>query len=313
MMFSIIEHIEYLMMNHDCVVVPNWGAFIANYSAARYDEGRFVMERPRRTIGFNASVTHNDGLLAQSLVRREDMNYDEAMAFIADSVTTFRQQLAMGGEVSMGRLGYFRRSGGKYLEFVPFYHANAIDLFFGLEDLAIKPVAVLERELAEREAAEAAALVEQAEPAAIVPESRNLFSRKATQIAASVAVLIGLGVALTTPVIVDRNHHDTASMAPAVTAPKAQKIVAPAAPAKPTITSVGNTSGQYRMVIATVRNKAELNAFKRSYPDLVPYMKTLKYKKFTCVYVASSDDFDTLLGLVDQLPEPLRNVWIYNG
>lgn len=307
-MFSIIEHIEYLMMSHDCVAVPNWGAFIANYSTARYDEGRHIMQRPRRTIGFNASVSHNDGLLAQSLMRREGMSYVQAMAFIMDSVTTWRQQLAMGGEVSMGRLGYLRRSSGKYLEFVPFCPVHAIDQFFGLENLAIKPVAVLEREQAEREAA--AALAEQAKREAIVPAGRHLFSRKAGQIAASIAVLIGLSIALTTPVIVDHNQHNTASMAPAVTAPKAQQI-APAAAPKPTIASVGNTSGQYRMVIATVRNQAEMHKFKRSYPELVPYMKTLKHNKFTCIYVASSDDFDTLMGLVDQLPEPLRHVWIY--
>ena len=71
MMFSIIEHIEYLITCHDCVVVPGWGAFIANYDASTYDATKNVMARPRRSIGFNASVSHNDGLLAQSLMRRE--------------------------------------------------------------------------------------------------------------------------------------------------------------------------------------------------------------------------------------------------
>lgn len=65
-MFSIIEHIEYLMTRHDCVTVPGWGAFIANYSIAEYDAVHEVFTRPCRTIGFNASVSHNDGLLVQS-------------------------------------------------------------------------------------------------------------------------------------------------------------------------------------------------------------------------------------------------------
>ena len=73
------------MTRHDCVVIPGWGAFIANCSPARYDADREVMERPHRSIGFNASVSHNDGLLAQSLLRREGMDYDEAMRFIADT------------------------------------------------------------------------------------------------------------------------------------------------------------------------------------------------------------------------------------
>ena len=314
-MISIIEHIEYLLTRHDCVVVPGWGAFVANYSAARYDEDQEVMARPLRVVGFNASVTHSDGLLAQSLVRREGMTFDQAMRFIADSVTTFRQQLAMDSEVSMGRLGYFRRNEGRYIEFVPFAHDNASDLYYGLADLNIKTVTVLEREIAQQEAALEA-------PAAVVPVQRNLFSRKSVQIAASVAALIGLGVVLTTPIIVDRNH-DMAAMAPEVSAPQSQPLGVTVqqgvvnqgfemVDANPSIAAVGNTAGKYYMVIATLRNQQELDAFKGKYAALVPYMKLLDYKGLMCVYVARSDDYSQLMGLRDQLPEPLRDIWIYN-
>lgn len=312
-MFSVIEHIEYLVTLHDCVVVPGWGAFIANYSASSYDAEAGMMSRPRRSIGFNASVSHNDGLLAQSLVRREGINYNEAMKFIADSVTTFRQQLAMDCEVSMGRLGYFRRNEGRFIEFVPFYHSDGTDQFFGLNDMEIKDVTTLEQDVA---------LADET-AAAIVPKERNLFLRKATRIAASVAVLIGLGVVLTTPMIVNRDHQNLASMAPAVSAPKAQQLNVTVeqgvssqsistVKTQPRIASVGNESGRYYMVIATLRNQQELDAFKNSNPSLVPYMKVLKYKKFMCVYVARSDDSNTLMGLRDELPEHLRDIWIYS-
>lgn len=313
MMFSIIEHIEYLITRHDCVVVPGWGAFIANYNASSYDAEAGVMLRPRRSIGFNASVSHNDGLLAQSLVRREGLDYNEAMKFIADSVTTFRQQLAMDCEVSMGRLGYFRRNEGRFIEFVPFYHANGTDQFYGLDDMEIKDVATLERDaaLADETATE------------IVPKDRNLFIRKASRIAASVVVLIGLGVVLSTPMIVDRSHHDMASMAPTVSAPQTQQIDVTVeqdvsaqgitqVATQPRIASVGNEEGHYYMVIATLRNQQELEAFKKTNPSLVPYMKILKYKGFMCVYIARSDDYNTLMGLRDELPERLRDIWIYS-
>ncbi len=314
-MFSIIEHIEYLVTRYDCVVVPGWGAFIANYSTARYDEGNAQMVRPQRAIGFNASVNHNDGLLAQSICRREGLTFDESMRFIADSVTTFRQQLAMDSEVSMGRLGYFRRNQGQFIEFVPFANANACDQYYGLDDLSIKMVDALEQERAEREASE---------QQAIIPKERNLFSRKATQIAASVAVLIGLSVVLTTPIIVDRTHHDMAGMAPTVTAPQSQRLdgmtvqqgvqaqaITPVEEYQG-IARMGNTAGKYYMVIATLRNQAELEAFKKRHPVLVPHMKMLDYKGMMCVYVARSDDYSQLMSLRSELPEQLRDVWIYN-
>lgn len=311
MMFSIIEHIEYLMMRHDCVAIPGWGAFIANYNTSRFDGSREVMKRPRRGIGFNASADHNDGLLVQSLMRREGLDYDEAMRFIANSVTSFRQQLSKGAEVSMGHLGFFKRNEGQHIEFVPYEGDETYDCFYGFSDFDIKTVDALEQDRTEQEA-----------PTTIVPEERNLFSRKAVRIAASVAVLIGLGVVLTTPIIVDRSHN-MAGMTPEVKAPQAQQldvtvqqgVVAQpieVVESHPALAAVGNTAGKYYMVIATLRNQQELDAFKTKYASLVPYMKMLDYKGMTCVYVARSNDVNTLMGLRSELPERLRDVWIYN-
>lgn len=312
MMFSIIEHIEYLMMCHDCVVIPGWGAFIANYSIADYDSEQQLIECPRRLIGFNANACHNDGLLAQSLMRREGIAYDEAMRFINDSVTTFNQQLALDCEVSMGRLGYFKRNDNQLIEFVPFLGDNTCDQFYGLTGLGIKTVSTLEQELSEPITT----------PAALTAERRNLFTRKAAQIAASVAVLIGLGVLFSTPIIVDRSH-DMASIAPEITAPQPQQLGMTvqhgAVPqsvemveSNPALAAVGNSTGKYYMVIATLRNQHELDAFKAKYPTLVPYMKMLDYKGYTCVYVARSDNYNALMDLRGELPERLRDVWIYN-
>ena len=112
-------------------------------------------------------------------------------------------------------------------------------------------------------------------------------------------------------------------MAPEVTAPQAQQLgvtvqqgVTPQAievvESNPTIAAVGNTTGKYYMVIATLRNQHELDAFKNKYASLVPYMKMLDYKGMMCVYVARSDDYSQLMSLRGQLPEKLRDVWIYN-
>ncbi len=311
-MFSIIEHIEYLMARHDCVVVPGWGAFIAHYNPSRYDAEREVLEHPRRAVGFNADVSHNDGLLVQSLMRREGMSFDEATRFIADSVATYRQQLSADSEVSMGRLGYFRRNDGRYIEFVPFVHEHSNDGYFGLADVDIQSVAALEQRDAE-----------ESRRASVVVEGRNLFSRRAMRIAASVVVLIGLGIALTTPIIVHRDGQEMASMTPTVTAPQSQQLgmtvqqgVVPQAVepvvAESSFGGVGSTSGKYYMVISTLCNQAELDAFKAKYPQLVPYMKILNYRGMMCVYVARSDDYGQLMGLRSQLPEALRDVWIYS-
>ena len=303
-MFSITEHIEFLMTRHDCVAIPGWGAFIANYSPARYDEDKAMMQRPCRTIGFNASATHNDGLLAQSLMRREGLTYDEAMRFIADSVTTYRRQLAKDCEVSMGRLGYFRRVEGRYTEFVPSHRTDNVDQYYGLGDLPIKTIAALEQEQT----------IQQDSRSAIVPQGRNLFARKAAQIAASVAVLIGLTVVFSTPITVDRGNQQLASMGPTVTAPQpqrldvsveptvaAQPVTAVEQPQEPTIASVGNESGHYYMVIATVRNQQELEKFKNKANSKEKLIMGIPVTEFT------EAQLKPIVGVVNKVRKQLEN------
>ena len=311
MMFSIIEHIEYLITCHDCVAVPGWGAFIANNNPAHYYQEELSMRRPLRSVGFNSSLTHNDGLLVNSVMRREGMSYEEAMRTIEEAVVSFRQQLAKGAEVSMGRLGYFSRT-RKSGEFVPFANDNSCDIYFGLADLKIQTVECLEQD------------AEVNKPTGNVLNGRNIFTRKATRIAASIAVLIGLSIMLSTPVLTNREGHDYASIAPEITAPQSQQLsditvqdgVASQeiemVESNTTFHGIGNQSGKYYMVIATLRNQHEIDAFKKKYSDLVPYMKMLSHNGLTCVYIARSDDYNALMGLRNKLPERLRDIWIYS-
>ena len=293
------------------MVVPGWGAFIANSSPAHYSSEISSIQRPQRSVGFNSSLSHNDGLLVNSIMRREGMSYDEAMRAIEEAVVSFRHQLAKGAEVSMGKFGYFSRS-GKSGEFVPFANDNSCDAFFGLADLKIQTVDSLEQD------------AENSEAAGHVLNSRNIFTRKAARIAASIAVLIGLSIMLSTPIITHRDGHDYASMAPKITAPQPQQLSNTTVQdgvasegierveSNSTLYGVGNQSGKYYMVIATLRNQHEIDAFKKKYSDLVPYMRMLSHNGLTHVYVARSDDYNTFMNLRCKLPERLRDIWIYS-
>ena len=74
-MIELSRHIESLMLNHDCVIVPGLGGFITQYMHARYiaEEGLFLP--PYRSVGFNQQLTFNDGLLVQSYMQAYDTSY----------------------------------------------------------------------------------------------------------------------------------------------------------------------------------------------------------------------------------------------
>ena len=103
-MISVLDHIEYLSYKHDCVIVPGFGAFISQYSSTN-ENG--IISSLNRNITFNASIDYNDGLLINSLMRRERISSEFAKNLIAEYVCCIRTQLKHEGEIPLGRLGYF--------------------------------------------------------------------------------------------------------------------------------------------------------------------------------------------------------------
>lgn len=316
-MYTIIEHIEYLLTSHDCVVIPGWGALVAQYTDSHYNSTRGLIERPRRELGFNASVDHNDGLLAQSLVRREGITYDAAIRFISQSVSAFRQQLSLGNEVSLGRLGYFHSRDGHRIEFTPFNHVQSNDSYYGLRNVSFRPLAD-ETARAEAQVAAAAAF---AQPTT----SRSIAWRRPLQAAASIVLLLCLTVLLTTPVIINRNHHqDYASLnLPSVTKPQQQVIdmatsqpnrprtEATHEPAKQVSKLLLDEGGKSLLVVASFNTAKQAEGYKELHPDLAEQMQVARVNaRLYHVYVARSYDQSHLYSLRTKLPKGYEQSWV---
>lgn len=105
-MKNISLHIEYLLTCHDCVVVPGWGALVVQHTPAVIDADNGILP-PRRWISFNSQLTHNDGLLAHSLMQERHCSYDAAMVLINDEVHRWRKQLSCGDVVQWDNIGSF--------------------------------------------------------------------------------------------------------------------------------------------------------------------------------------------------------------
>lgn len=118
-MIELERHIEILLLSNDCVIVPNFGGFMAHHVEARYDEQEGIFLPPQRTIGFNPQLTLNDSLLAQSYIEAYDISYPEAIRRIADEVRELKQHLDKEGSYELFDLGVLSvNQFGKY-EFEP--------------------------------------------------------------------------------------------------------------------------------------------------------------------------------------------------
>ena len=202
----ISRHIEYLIRYNDCVIVPGWGAFIAQYQPATINNNQLLP--PSRSLIFNPSLTHDDGLLASSIVRQSAMGYDMAIKLISDEVNALRHQLDISGEVALSKIGTFTRNDEGTMLFEPFNASSSATSFFGLPTINVTPILAQARNEANESSKEGKS------DTIYVPIRRSW-----TRIAASIAVMLGLGFTLSTPIVNDNAHQ-----ASVITTPVQPKI-----------------------------------------------------------------------------------------
>ena len=100
-MIELSKHIEVLLLENDCVIVPGLGGFIAHKRQAAYSiqEGEFMP--PLRTIGFNPQLIMNDGLLVQSYMQAFNTDFPDATRRIEKTVAEIKDQLYQQGQVTL--------------------------------------------------------------------------------------------------------------------------------------------------------------------------------------------------------------------
>jgi len=101
----LVQHIENLLPEHDCVVVPGLGGFVQNEVQARIQPGARLFYPASKEIGFNHRLKFNDGLLAQSYQETNGLSFEEANAEIQKAVQEIQEKLEAGKFIRLGRTG----------------------------------------------------------------------------------------------------------------------------------------------------------------------------------------------------------------
>lgn len=196
-MIDLAPHIEYLLMGHDCVVVPGLGAFLVHETSAHYDADAARFMPPSRSLGFNQALTINDGLLIESVARKCNISLDAARADVENAVSSFRHQLMTSTTLPVGNLGLLTQKDDTLL-FEPSQSSVVGVRYAGLASLDVKP-------LVEEASEDAEAVIVEAKREVSVP-----FSLK---IAASVIILLVMcGVFFTTDNLIGDRQTNYASL-----------------------------------------------------------------------------------------------------
>lgn len=127
------KNITELLKNHDCVIVPGFGGFLARYQPARIDPVRHRFEPPCRLISFNSRLTGNDGLLINHISRTSGLPYKKAEEIVENFSSQLKQQLESNQEIEISGIGKLAFTGGGQLIFSSPVNHDLWEEGFGLD------------------------------------------------------------------------------------------------------------------------------------------------------------------------------------
>lgn len=182
---ALTNYISDLLYRYECVLVPEFGAFLTQRQTAKIDVTTNVFLPPRKIISFNEQLKQNDGLLANHIAVTNDCTYSEAVSTINDYVKTLKGKLVSGETVLVAKIGHFSLNNEGKLQFSPLEEINYLTSAFGLQPTHKIPVL---REVYKEEVA----VLEEKAPIAFIPETRVKAKRSYLKYAAVAVVALGL-------------------------------------------------------------------------------------------------------------------------
>lgn len=143
-------HIEVLLLENDCVIVPGLGGFVAHYTPASRVAEENLFLAPTRIIGFNPQLKMNDGLLAQSFAAVYGTNFPDATKIVECKVQELLTRLHEDGKVDLPNVGELRYSIRDTYDFIPYDHKIATPYLYGFDSFEMSELPVLKKVEAEK-------------------------------------------------------------------------------------------------------------------------------------------------------------------
>lgn len=207
-MIELAKHIEVLLLENDCVIVPGLGGFIAHRRQAAISTQTGEFQPPLRTIGFNPQLVMNDGLLVQSYMQAYNTDFPDATRRIEKVVTEMKDQLYQQGQVTLDHVGtiYYNMNGGYAFE--PASPSFFTPGLYGLESFTLPLLKALPADEPKEYK-----LPEVSRPATDKKRHFSLrhFTRNAVAIAAAVCLFFILSVPVENTYMDDANYASLGS------------------------------------------------------------------------------------------------------
>jgi hypothetical protein len=104
-MHKIEDLVSSLLLRHSCVIIPNFGGFVAKSIAAKLDLDRGLFLAPSKQLLFNKNLLNNDGLLISEYASLNAIEYSKSQSEIEEFVLDLKSKLNSKQSVHIERVG----------------------------------------------------------------------------------------------------------------------------------------------------------------------------------------------------------------
>ena len=160
------RYIEELLYRYNCVVVPEFGAFLTQKKSAVIDEATHTFYPPSKLISFNEQLSSNDGLLVSYKANAESKTYEEILQQTLEVAKEWKRKLRSGERLTFSNIGELWLNREGKIQFQPSFQVNYLTSSFGFSSFVSIPVT---REVLKEEVV----AVEEKIPFIITPEERK--------------------------------------------------------------------------------------------------------------------------------------------
>jgi cell division septation protein DedD len=136
----ITTYISELLYEHNCVILPGFGGFIANRLPSKVNEAQQRVEPPRKVVVFNVNLSQNDGLLADHISKADNISFDLAAEQIRNFVDELRTELNLKRNYTLKGIGDFFLNMEDKIVFIPEADINFAKETYGLFPVSIRRI-----------------------------------------------------------------------------------------------------------------------------------------------------------------------------
>ena len=177
---EISQYIREILLLNDCVIIPEFGGFVANYKPAKVENNQFFP--PTKEVAFNNKLVSNDGLLINFISEAEGIDYFSAKQKLESFVDETLLNLEKKRNVYFEGIGYLHYDSRENLQFEPQLKDNLLVDSYGLQSFTYEKIY-------QRQMPKPAAKIDYHEPVPVIFQQRRI-----KKLAIAIPLLIAMAI-----------------------------------------------------------------------------------------------------------------------